>query len=134
MAVFRGIAKFLLQWEREAIATNGKAVFDREFLSEHTTGVDEYLAEVDATTWEHITEQSGLELSEIEMVASMYRRAERVITCWAMGLTQHRHSVPTIKEVANVQMLRGNVGKPERGTVTCTWTQQRSGRPHDGDR
>ncbi len=83
--------------------------------SSNTIGIDEYLAEVDATSWEHIAEQSGLDLSEIEMVASMYRRAERVIMCWAMGLTQHRHSVPTIKEVANVQMLRGNVGKPGAG-------------------
>ncbi len=115
MAVFRGIAKYLLQWEREALETDGKAVFDRAFISEHTIGIDEYLKEVDATTWEHITEQSGLELSEIEMVADMYRRSDRVIMCWAMGLTQHRHSVPTIKEVANVQMLRGNVGKPGAG-------------------
>ena len=115
MAVFRGIAKYLLQWERQALETGGKAVFDRTFIREHTMGIDEYLKEVDATTWEHITEQSGLELSEIEMVADMYRRSDRVIMCWAMGLTQHRHSVPTIKEVANVQMLRGNVGKPGAG-------------------
>ena len=115
MAVFRGIAKYLLQWEREALETGGKAVFDRDFINDHTIGIDEYLKEVDATTWEHITEQSGLELSEIEMVADMYRRSDRVIMCWAMGLTQHRHSVPTIKEVANVQMLRGNVGKPGAG-------------------
>ncbi|WP_165311527.1 FdhF/YdeP family oxidoreductase [Vibrio ziniensis] len=115
MAVFRGIAKFLLQWEREAVETGGKAVFDRDFINDHTIGIDEYLKEVDATTWEHIAEQSGLELHEIETVADMYRRSERVIMCWAMGLTQHRHSVPTIKEVANVQMLRGNVGKPGAG-------------------
>jgi molybdopterin-dependent oxidoreductase alpha subunit len=115
MAVFRGIAKFLLQWEREAVKTGGKAVFDRDFINDHTIGIDEYLKEVDATTWEHIAEQSGLELHEIETVADMYRRSERVIMCWAMGLTQHRHSVPTIKEVANVQMLRGNVGKPGAG-------------------
>ncbi|MEF1214993.1 CbbBc protein, partial [Vibrio alginolyticus] len=89
MAVFRGIAKFLLQWEREALQNGGKAVFDREFIKQHTIGIDKYLAEVDATSWEHIAEQSGLDLSEIEMVASMYRRAERVIMCWAMGLTQH---------------------------------------------
>ncbi|CAM3012200.1 FdhF/YdeP family oxidoreductase [Vibrio diazotrophicus] len=115
MAVFRGIAKYLLQWEHQALKTGGKAVFDRAFIREHTMGIDQYLEEVDATTWEHITEQSGLELSEIEMVADMYRRSDRVIMCWAMGLTQHRHSVPTIKEVANVQMLRGNVGKPGAG-------------------
>jgi len=115
MAVFRGIAKFLIEWERNALATGGKPVFDRGFISEHTTGIDEYLAEVDATTWSHIAEQSGLPLSEIENVADMYRRSESVIMCWAMGLTQHRHSVPTIKEVANVQLLRGNVGKPGAG-------------------
>ncbi|MCE7628833.1 molybdopterin-dependent oxidoreductase, partial [Vibrio fluvialis] len=34
---------------------------------------------------------------------------------WAMGLTQHRHSVPTIQEVVNLQLLRGNVGKPGAG-------------------
>ncbi|MEZ9531682.1 CbbBc protein, partial [Vibrio sp. 10N.286.51.F4] len=59
MAVFRGMAKYLLQWERDALANEGKAIFDRQFISEHTTGIDEYLAEVDATTWEHIAEQSG---------------------------------------------------------------------------
>lgn len=115
MAVLRGMAKFLLQWEREAQANGTKPVFDHEFIREHTTGLDDYMAQVDATSWTHINEQSGLSLAEIELAASMYRRAERVVMCWAMGLTQHRHSVPTIKEVVNLQLLRGNVGKPGAG-------------------
>ncbi|MGY2573832.1 FdhF/YdeP family oxidoreductase [Vibrio sp. C8] len=115
MAVFRGIAKYLLQWEREALENNSKAVFDRDFIQQHTAGIDQYLAEIDATSWAHIAEQSGLDLKEIESVAQTYMHSERVIMCWAMGLTQHRHSVQTIKEVANVQMLRGNVGKPGAG-------------------
>ena len=45
----------------------------------------------------------------------MYRKAERVIMCWAMGVTQHRHSVPTVQEIVNLQLLRGNVGKPGAG-------------------
>ncbi|WP_160285619.1 FdhF/YdeP family oxidoreductase [Pseudomonas knackmussii] len=115
MAAVRGMAKFLLQWEREAQAKGEPAVFDHAFIAEHTDGVDAYLAEVDATPWEHIVEQSGLSLAEIETAATMYRRAERVIACWAMGLTQHRHSVPTIQEVVNLQLLRGNVGRPGAG-------------------
>ncbi|WP_416424211.1 FdhF/YdeP family oxidoreductase [Pseudomonas sp. App30] len=115
MALFRGMAKFLLQWEREAQANGEPAVFDHAFIAEHTTGMDAYLAEVDATTWAHIVEQSGLPLADIELAASMYRKAERVIMCWAMGLTQHKHSVPTIQEVINVQLLRGNVGRPGAG-------------------
>ncbi|KDM90556.1 FdhF/YdeP family oxidoreductase [Photobacterium galatheae] len=115
MAAMRGMAKFLLHWEREAQAKGEPAVFDHEFIERHTTGLDQYLAEVDATSWDHIVEQSGLTLAEIEMAARMYRRAERVVMCWAMGLTQHRHSVPTIQEVVNLQLLRGNVGKPGAG-------------------
>ncbi|MCY1413115.1 putative oxidoreductase [compost metagenome] len=111
MAMFRGMAKFLLQWEREAPGR----VFDHAFIAEHTSGLDSYLAEVDATGWEHIVEQSGLGKAGIELAARMYRKAERVIMCWAMGLTQHRHSVPTIQEVINLQLLRGNVGRPGAG-------------------
>ncbi|MBY8163454.1 FdhF/YdeP family oxidoreductase [Vibrio fluvialis] len=115
MAVFRGMAKFLLQWEREAQALGEAPVFDHDFIREHTTGVDAYLNVVDRTSWKHIAQQSGLGLDEIEVLARMYRRAERVVMCWAMGLTQHRHSVPTIQEVVNLQLLRGNVGKPGAG-------------------
>lgn len=115
MAMFRGMAKFLLQWEREADARGEPPVFDHAFIAEHTSGLDHYLAEVDATSWEHIVEQSGLSRAEIELAARMYRKAERVIMCWAMGLTQHRHSVPTIQEVINLQLLRGNVGRSGAG-------------------
>ncbi|AZD87126.1 MULTISPECIES: FdhF/YdeP family oxidoreductase [Pseudomonas] len=115
MAAMRGIAKFLWQWEREALANNGEAVFDRAFIAEHTSGLDAYLAEVDATSWEHILEQSGLSLEDIELAARMYRKAKRVIMCWAMGVTQHTHSVLTVQEVVNVQLLRGNIGRPGAG-------------------
>ncbi|WP_336202089.1 FdhF/YdeP family oxidoreductase, partial [Pseudomonas guariconensis] len=115
MAVMRGIAKFLLLWEREAQAKGEPAVFDHAFIEAHTSGVDAYLAVLDATSWEHIVEQSGLSLAEIELAARMYRKAERVIMCWAMGVTQHRHSVPTVQEIINLQLLRGNVGKPGAG-------------------
>ena len=115
MAAVRGMAKFLLQWEREAQAKGEPAVFDHAFIAEHTEGLDDYLAQVDATDWAHIEQQSGLSLAEIEQAARMFRRAERVITCWAMGVTQHRHSVPTIQEIVNLQLLRGNVGRPGAG-------------------
>ena len=115
MAMFRGMAKFLLKWEREAEVTGAPAVFDHAFINKHTSGLQPYLAEVDATPWEHIEAQSGLTLADIELAARIYCRAERVIMCWAMGLTQHRHSVPTIQEVINLQLLRGNVGKPGAG-------------------
>jgi molybdopterin-dependent oxidoreductase alpha subunit len=115
MALLRGMAKFLLQWEREAQLANEPAVFDHDFLNEHTGGVLDYLAAIDDTSWEQIVEQSGLPLTDIEQAARMYAKAKNVIMCWAMGITQHRHSVPTIQEIANLMLLRGNLGRPGAG-------------------
>ncbi|AIS19094.1 CbbBc protein [Pseudomonas rhizosphaerae] len=115
MAMMRGMAKFLLQWEREAQANNAPSVFDHDFLNEHTATVLEYLAAIDDTSWEHIVEQSGLPLDDIELAARMYLKGKNVIMCWAMGITQHRHSVPTIQEISNLMLLRGNIGRPGAG-------------------
>lgn len=115
MAAIRGIAKFLLAWEREAQAEGSEPVFDHAFIAEHTDGLEAYLAELDATPWEHLERQSGLSLAEIEQAARMYRRANRVIVCWAMGITQHHHSVAIIQEIVNLQLLRGNLGRPGAG-------------------
>ncbi|WP_273826028.1 FdhF/YdeP family oxidoreductase [Pseudomonas asplenii] len=115
MAVLRGMAKFLLQWEREAQAANEPSVFDHDFLNEHTANVLDYLAAIDETPWAQIVSQSGLPLVEIEQAARMYAKSKSVIMCWAMGITQHRHSVATIQEIANLMLLRGNIGRPGAG-------------------
>lgn len=115
MALLRGMAKYLLQWDREALAEGRPRVFDQAFIAQHTDQAEAYLAAVDASDWAHIVAQSGLAQAEIERLAQLYRDAERVIMCWAMGITQHRHSVPTIHEIANLMLLRGNLGKPGAG-------------------
>ncbi|NWA01874.1 FdhF/YdeP family oxidoreductase [Pseudomonas gingeri] len=115
MALLRGMAKFLLQWERDAQAANEPSVFDHDFLNEHTANVLDYLAAIDDTPWEQIVTQSGLTLVEIEQSARMYLKGKNVIMCWAMGITQHKHSVPTIQEIANLMLLRGNIGRPGAG-------------------
>ena len=111
MAAVRGMAKYLLLWERERPGT----VFDQAFIEQHSDGLDSWLAAVDATDWAQIEEQSGLNRTEIEQAARLYVRAEKVITCWAMGITQHRHSVAIIQEITNLMLLRGNLGKPGAG-------------------
>jgi molybdopterin-dependent oxidoreductase alpha subunit len=41
--------------------------------------------------------------------------ADSIVVCWAMGLTQHKNSVPTIREIVNFLLLRGNIGRPGAG-------------------
>ncbi|WNL42530.1 FdhF/YdeP family oxidoreductase [Halomonas sp. PAMB 3264] len=111
MAAVRGIAKAL--FEREA---GGETVLDHTFLSEHTEQLEAYQTLVEATPWGAIEAQSGLTRAEMEKAAELYARSNATIICWAMGITQHEHSVPTVREIVNLLMLRGNLGRLGTGT------------------
>jgi len=115
MAVVRGMVKALLETHRQRLASGQPSLFDEAFIAENCAGVEAYFDIVDQTSWEKIIEQSGLSENEIREAAGIYMQAERVICTWAMGLTQHKHSVPTIREVTNLQLLFGQLGKPGAG-------------------
>ncbi|WP_327086299.1 FdhF/YdeP family oxidoreductase [Nonomuraea sp. NBC_01738] len=110
MALMRGIAKATL----ERVATDPKAI-DREFIDRHTTGFAEYRALCEATPWEEIERQSGLGRAAILRAAKIYRDADRSIISWCLGVTQHEHGVDTIREIVNVLLLRGNLGREGAG-------------------
>ncbi|MFM2484184.1 FdhF/YdeP family oxidoreductase [Celerinatantimonas yamalensis] len=114
MAAVRGMVKILA--ERDEIAQqHGESIFDREFIAAQTQGMEEYLAIVAQTSWEQIVEQSGLSREQLEQAANIYQHAKRVIVTWAMGVTQHKHSVDIIQEFVNLQLLFGQIGKPGAG-------------------
>lgn len=115
MAAFRGVAKIVFARDAEALAAGRPSLLDRAFLRHHTAGLDAYRIVVEATSWEAILDQSGLTLDEITAMADVYLGAQRVIATWAMGVTQHRHSVATIREIANLLFLRGHIGRPGAG-------------------
>lgn len=115
MAAVRGMSKAVLAAEDAALAAGRPSVLDHAFLAEHCAGFEAYRAAVEATSWEEIEDQSGLTRAQIEEAARVYIDAERVICTWAMGVTQHLHSVATIREIANFMFLRGNIGRPGAG-------------------
>ncbi|MCT4717158.1 FdhF/YdeP family oxidoreductase [Enterobacteriaceae bacterium H18W14] len=115
MAAVRGMAKALLETHRECLARGDKGIFDEWFIAEHTHGIDDWFAEIDKTAWEHITRQSGLSEQQLRDAAAIWQQAERVICTWAMGITQHKHSLNTVREIVNLQLLGGHLGKPGAG-------------------
>ncbi|GLK66713.1 FdhF/YdeP family oxidoreductase [Hansschlegelia plantiphila] len=115
MAAIRGVAKIVFARDDAERAAGRPTLLDEAFLAEHTVGLDAWRAEVEATAWGHIEDQSGLTYDEIETLAEVYLGAERVIATWAMGVTQHKHSVATVREIANLLFLRGHVGREGAG-------------------
>jgi molybdopterin-dependent oxidoreductase alpha subunit len=106
MALFRGVAKVLV----------AAGTIDHEFIREHGSGYDAYRSLLEATTWEDIEALSGITRDKIEELAELVGNGERrLITCWAMGLTQHRNAVATIREISNLHILLGAIGRPGAG-------------------
>jgi molybdopterin-dependent oxidoreductase alpha subunit len=113
LGLFRAMNRLLLE---TADDTSGPGeVLDADFIAEHTDGFETFAADVRATPWEEILEATGLTRDEIEATVGDVLASERVIVCWAMGLTQHKNSVPTIREIVNFLLLRGNIGRPGAG-------------------
>ncbi|GHE25365.1 FdhF/YdeP family oxidoreductase [Streptomyces hydrogenans] len=110
MALLRGMAKAVL----EQAASDPKAL-DREFVERHTAGFEEYRAVVEATSWEEIEHQSGLTREDVLEAARVYREADRSIISWCLGVTQHEHGVDTVREIVNLLLLRGNLGREGAG-------------------
>lgn len=110
-ALFRALNSLLLKAEDEAPDT----VLDHAFIDEHTHGYDSFAAAARATDWDEVLRATGLERAEIDRLLALVLKSKSIVVCWAMGLTQHKHSVPTIREVVNFLLLRGNIGRPGAG-------------------
>ncbi|HEX3781903.1 MAG TPA: FdhF/YdeP family oxidoreductase [Pseudonocardiaceae bacterium] len=111
LAFFQAIGHLLLAAEEAAPGT----VVDEAFVRARTHGFDDYAKSLSEVDWPAIDEATGLSREQIVEVANAFARSERTIVCWAMGLTQHKHAVATIREIVNVLLMRGMIGKPGAG-------------------
>ncbi|MBV8761791.1 MAG: FdhF/YdeP family oxidoreductase [Deltaproteobacteria bacterium] len=123
-AFFLGLSKAVL--EREGKAARARedaptvkeplgAIVDLLFIAEYTDGFGAWRDHVAAIPWATLEASSGISEARMREIADLYIEAKSVIACWAMGLTQHKHSVATIQEIVNFMLLRGNVGRPGAG-------------------
>ncbi|MDF3300255.1 FdhF/YdeP family oxidoreductase [Streptomyces tropicalis] len=110
MALVRGMAKAVLEQSR----TDPKAL-DQEFIERHTAYFDDYRKVCEATSWEEIERQSGVDRARILKAARVYREADRSIVSWCLGVSQHEHGVDTVREIVNLLLLRGNLGREGAG-------------------
>ena len=111
IAALKGLMKTLVAEE----ARRPGEVFDQQFLRECTSGFAELLADLNATTWDEIEEGSGLSRAQLGEAGLLIARAQRLICCWAMGLTQHKNAVGTIQTLVNLMLMGGHIGRPGAG-------------------
>jgi len=111
VAFLKAVMCLLLRWEEER-----GGVVDMEFIEEYTDGYEDFSKAIREADFEQCVLESGLEREAITQAAEWIAAKEKIIICWAMGLTQHVNGVDNIKEIVNLLLLRGAIGKPGAGT------------------
>jgi molybdopterin-dependent oxidoreductase alpha subunit len=109
-ALFQALGKVLVELD----ASRGD-VLDHDFLAHYTQGFEAYRDAVAALPWAEVETATGLTEKQIRKVAELMAASKGNIVCWAMGLTQHKHSVAMLRDVVNLLLLRGDIGKPGAG-------------------
>ncbi len=112
MALLQAIELILLQEEKKYPGT----IFDIEFIKEHTENYECFTDHLKKNKLEQLSVACGVSLKQIREAAEVFKHKNKIIACWAMGLTQHKNAVDTIKEIVNLLLLKGSIGKPGSGT------------------
>ena len=112
MALLKAIELLMLEAEEKVPGS----VFDKAFINEHTSGYEDFIKNIKKYKVEDLAEASGISMAQIKQTAEVFKSKSKIIACWAMGLTQHKNAVDTIKEVVNLLLLKGSIAKPGAGT------------------
>ncbi|GIQ59553.1 hypothetical protein Flavo103_26890 [Flavobacterium collinsii] len=111
MALLKAIEIILIEFEKK----NPGEVFDYDFIKEKTTGYDAFLKQFDAYNLDELALQSGVSKELLYEAAEILAFKKRIIVCWGMGLTQQPNGVEMIREILNILLLKGSIGKPGAG-------------------
>jgi len=111
MALLKALEKLLLDEEK---LHPGK-IFDQEFIKENTVGYDELVKDIEKQDINKLCESAGVPFEQLREAAELLKYKNRIIVCWAMGITQQVNGVDTIKEITNLVLLKGSIGKPGAG-------------------
>lgn len=109
-AALKGIAKHLLERERQE-----GGILDLPFITAHTQGYADFAADIAATRWDDIEQESGLSRADLDSVARAYAKSNATIITYGMGITQHNKGTSNVRLIADLLLLRGNIGKPGAG-------------------
>jgi len=91
-------------------------VLDKDFIEKNTEGFGKFIEHIRNKNPDQLVKATGIDLSVINEAVNILKDKKKIVVCWAMGLTQHKNAVDTIKEIVNLLLLKGSIGKKGTGT------------------
>ena len=111
MALLKAIEKLLYDAEQHE---PGK-VFDKAFIEKDTVGFDEFITNIKDLDVDALCAAAGVPVLQVKQAAELLKHKSKIIICWAMGITQHKNGVDMVKEILNLTLLKGSIGKAGAG-------------------
>ncbi len=112
VALIKAMLKLLIAADRES---RGK-VLDHEFINTNTHGFEALLDDLKNYDVSSLIKQSGVPEDKVMEAVALLKEKKNIIFCWAMGLTQHKNAIDNIREIVNLLLVKGSIGKPGAGT------------------
>ena len=105
VALLNGIMHIILEkgWE------------DKDFITGRTEGFEEFKASIDEYTPQKVSGITRVPVEQLYQAAEILATNKPMAVLWAMGITQHIVGVRNVMDLANFQMLLGNMGVPGGG-------------------
>lgn len=111
VALLKAIMLRLWHQDRER---NG-SILDWDFITNNTTGIEDLVEDLRQQDFTTLADASGVPRASILEAVEMIRKADSMIICWAMGITQHENGVANVQEIVNLLLMKGAIGKPGSG-------------------
>ena len=90
---------------------------DREFVKARTVGWEEVETKARSFSWETLERGAGLTRADMYRFTEAFGKARHAIITWSMGITQHAFGSDNVRAIVNLQLARGNVGRPHTGLM-----------------
>ncbi|MHA2403777.1 MAG: molybdopterin dinucleotide binding domain-containing protein, partial [Candidatus Kariarchaeaceae archaeon] len=88
-----------------------------EFIDLYCNSVEEYKQDLETTNVDQLITMSGVDKNEFLELIEYLTSSKRVVFTWAMGLTHQQWGVDTIRSLANLALLLGQIGGPGKGLL-----------------
>lgn len=111
VAFFKALMIKLLEKEEEY-----GNIFDHKFIAEFTHGYQNFIEDLKRYDYKDCLQSCGISEDILDEVLELVINRDNIIVCWAMGLTQHENAVDNIREIVNLLLLKGSIGKEGAGT------------------
>lgn len=88
---------------------------DQTFIDDRTEGFEEFKAAILNYTPDSVAKTTNVPVEKLYEAAEILAKNSPLAVLWAMGITQHIVGVRNVIDLANLQMLLGNMGKAGGG-------------------